>query len=76
MACSRKRVSTPHVLELSFDYYYSMGSRKQENHFKNLVFYSRAVSSLPKSLRIVFFTFMNPSMGHIASFVQCIVFLI
>ena len=76
MACSGKRVSTPRVLEPIFGYYHSMASRKQENHYKNLVYFSRAVSSSPQSLCIVFFIFMNPSMGHIASFVQCIVIIV
>ena len=55
MVCSGRRVSTLGVVEPIFDYFHSMGSRKQDNHFKNFIFLFRTVSPSPQSLRIVFF---------------------
>ena len=57
MACSGRRVSTSGVVEPIFDYFRSMGSRKQENYYKSFVFLSRAVSPSPQSLRVVFFIY-------------------
>ena len=54
MPCSRKKVSTLGVLEPIFNYFPSMGSRKQENHYKIFVFF-QSLSSLPQSFHIEFF---------------------